>query len=474
MVSAFPPRYTQAMVAGQSLAGLVVALIAIFTSLIDSDDQSCVSISTSGSNFDQIADSLFYDSQDTPSWPPKTTAGEATASGSESFHQSEPSISQLFSSVTTSMDFMTLAQNGIAVLVLLGCIVTYRILERLPLTTFYMKKLTTEDGDGSSYAGKIDQGDLTRHARVRDSCTCDRCIAGNGQVCSGTNTDDSGPSLGTASDSIGSSLRRTGPIEEWRQLPQQPLPTLPNTESLRNPLLSADSSTLLALGEGERKRSMSNPSIVVGRTDFVLGAANVNESHLSRRLTRRVKGKFKPISRYSFSVFFCFLVSISMYPAVISEIVSTQGCTAGRARFFGQDTFILFSFVSYNASDFLGRLTAGCTGLCTVCGISPETWLPVAAVTRVVFVPLLLACRTTSSKDLMQNIEWLYDWMSGSDIYPLTIVPLFGFTNGFLVSLSMMGGSRKGPWAGTVMALSLNVGLFAGSLTSFLVLAVNG
>ncbi|CAM9876841.1 unnamed protein product, partial [Ectocarpus sp. 12 AP-2014] len=88
-------------------------------------------------------------------------------------------------------------------------------------------------------------------------------------------------------------------------------------------------------------------------------------------------------------------------------------------------------------------------------------WLPTASVSRLVFVPLMLACRSEHSR--------FRDWLS-ADVFPLTLMPLFAFTNGYVGSLSMMAGSQLGAWAGTAMVLFLSGGLLAGSLLSFLVL----
>ncbi|CAN0475789.1 unnamed protein product, partial [Scytosiphon promiscuus] len=166
------------------------------------------------------------------------------------------------------------------------------------------------------------------------------------------------------------------------------------------------------------------------------------------------RAKLAPVSRYAFAVFFVFTVTLSVFPGATSEIESSRRCQPGRPRFFAGDVFTLFSFVSFNAFDLLGRVAAGAPV------VLPKAWLPAASLSRIVFIPLLLSCRS-------QHSRFRY-WLS-ADAFPLSIMPAFAFTNGYVSSLSMMAGSQSGAWAGTAMVLCLSAGLFAGASLSFLV-----
>lgn len=430
-----------------------------------------------------------------------------------------------------SADLATLTRYAIAISVLLACMATYPSLERHPLATFYMARHDTNASraGGSSLVdaknaenlgsnvqgangdvGRVGYGAVGSRDAGRGSCNCDGCKAGSWEACSGT------ASIGSESVSDIGSSARTSSLHvrltvEAHQLLEEQAPTEEiNSSDLRQPLLPSTSSSnpksddgrgggdeggKLRVAEegwgdslpGERKlRDSSTSSCTVLVVSECRSDGGVSLPPLRSWVARRRvfwRNKLAPISRYGFSVFFCFVVSISMYPAATSEIISRRRCSPGSSRFFSDDIFTLFSFVSYNAFDLLGRLavSGGTGGVGNSDGIVakivviPESWLPLAALSRLALAPLLLACRTTRSSQnlLMGPWGWLRSWMSSSDIFPLTVIPLFGFTNGFLVSLSMMGGSQRGAWAGAAMVVCLSFGLLVGSLMSFVVLLAN-
>lgn len=601
MVSAFPPRYTQAMVSGQSLSGLAVALAGILVSLAGPDNDSCVRAQghqyqaafTSGFAIpgahtvkQQMAGGQYYGRAltyaaleeeyflgDAHRWLDDSmlTVAETVGSGSDLFEQVEAPAFQSVSSSTlsstmatvaapmhgkpmsddepNSVEVETLIRYSIAITVLLACMVTFVVLERLPLTLFYVTHqqhavaAAEEEGSGgSSNIVRIEDQDSGRGRTVSGErgglCRYDGCKADSWKSCSSANFSNNGDSSPSAAllIAVSDGLAASSPtlrhhIEGQRQHPlQQPfLPTFPSASEddlSRQYLLSHsehdynNTDMVSAIGEEyvkegmqREERNTSDASILErgssralrengGLSSLVtpgIATTTAREAEsrvllwkMSRRWVQQTTDTYGSISRYAFCVFFCFTVSISVYPATTSEIVSTRGCTPGRARFFGEDTFMLFSFVSYNASDFLGRLAAGYAGLSfSLFGMfSAERWLLPAAVCRIVFIPLLLACRTMGSSSspsspsegplFMRNGEELWvplradhliaNTLGRSDVYPLVLVPLLGFTNGFLVCLGMMGGSQKSSKAGTAMVLSLSAGLFAGSLASFLVL----
>eukprot|EP00903_Cladosiphon_okamuranus_P010937 g10329.t1 len=409
--SAFPPRYTNAMMAGQGLAGLAVALAGIFTTLAGPDDQSCIvdptstftssrDSSSSSSSSSSSRDDAFTDHQ------PARQAGALTLDGSGSPLGSS-------SCVAYTRDWGTLVYFSVAVVVLLACMLTYPLLERLPVIAFYTRGGDDEDGTALE---SVNGGDVHRVGGAKDDGW-----------------------LGVGSSAVvSSSSSPTGSSSMYRRLVDDtpPLQLLALDKSL------SDSDAYETRGEGEGPKADGLVAVNVVTATGVDG----------------LRARLAPFYRYAFAVFMVFTVTLSVFPGATSRIVSSRKCQPGRSRFFAEDVFVMFSFVSFNWFDFCGRLAAGFKRAL------PYAWLPPASLSRFGFIPLLLACRSENSR--------FPSWLS-ADVFPLVLMPLFAFTNGYVGTLSMMAGSQKGAWAGTAMVLFLNGGLLAGSLLSFAVLSAN-
>lgn len=407
MASAFPPRYTQAMMAGQGLAGLAVALAGLFTTLAGPDDQSCIvdpDITFTG----------FRDSSGSRRDDAFTDRRQARLAAVQALDGSGGGSPLGASCAAYARDWGTLVYFGVAVVVLLGCMLTYPLLERLPLTAFYTRG-GGDDDDGAAVES-VNEGDM--------------------------NGGSDGVWLGVGRSAvISSSSSPTGSSSMYRRLVDDSPPL--RLLALDKPL--SDSDAYERGGEG------GGPAPVPGSKAGGPVAVNV----ATAAGVDGLRARLAPISRYAFAVFVVFTVTLSVFPGATSEIVSSRRCRPGRSRFFAGDVFVMFSFVSFNSFDLLGRLAAG------LARALPYAWLPAASASRFVFVPLFLVCRSEQSR--------FRDWLS-SDVFPLVLMPLFAFTNGYVGSLSMMAGSQKGAWAGTAMVLFLNGGLLAGSLLSFVVL----
>lgn len=392
--SALPPHYTQAMMAGQGVAGLAVSLTGLFTTLASPDDTSCITGDTANifvttKESDSVGQLL-----DQPLEREKLIAGSVS---SAAFMSSDEACA------TYTRDDSTLAYFGIAVAVLMLCMISYPVLERLPLVIFYTQ---TGGGNGSRSSGELltdNNGD-------------------EGEICFVDNHHTVG-----ASASLGSSLHR--------RLVEAPPVRLLSGDTLRSDSPMYEK-TLASTGIGED----------------VLAIDAVNGSFVPKTW---LNSKLATISSEGFAVFVTFMVTLSVFPGATSQIVSSRECQPGRSRFFASDIFVLFSFVSFNTFDLLGRIAAGLKIAL------PNAWLPKASLCRVCFVPLLLMCRTDHSR--FRNLLT-------ADAFPLIIMPVFAFTNGYVGSLSMMAGSQKSAWAGTAMVLCLSLGLLAGCILSFLVL----
>lgn len=302
-----------------------------------------------------------------------------------------------------TIDWGTLVYFALGASILLMCFVTYPLFQRLPVALFY-----TRLGKGATALEDAEHMDSDAEG-----------LNSHDMNSSWGSFDDKGKIVGT---SVGPSVREL---------------------SLETPTfqLSAEKN-LLPDHEAETMGEMLEQ----------------DEAGVKGKVMHGIRSRLAPIARYTFTVFFCLMVSLSVFPGATSGVLSSRRCEPGRSRFFAKDIFTLFSFVSYNTFDFLGRLTAG------VVVLIPNRWLPTAAVVRLVFIPLILLCRSDNSR---------LPALLLSDIYPLTIVPALGLSNGYFTTLATIAGTRHGPWAGTAMALFTVGGCFTGSLLSFLVLYIS-
>ena len=116
--------------------------------------------------------------------------------------------------------------------------------------------------------------------------------------------------------------------------------------------------------------------------------------------------------------------------------------------------------MSFNLFDFIGRYSAS---KITFDWINAQNiWIPV--VCRVIFFPLFLLCRITDSQLPLVFV---------SDAWPIIIMILFSFTNGYFSSLCMMLGptltdAKDSMLAGNIMVFCLTVGLCSGAAFSFI------
>ncbi|KAI9659424.1 MAG: hypothetical protein M1821_001682 [Bathelium mastoideum] len=157
------------------------------------------------------------------------------------------------------------------------------------------------------------------------------------------------------------------------------------------------------------------------------------------------------------SVFITFALAMT-FPVFTQRITSVQS-SSELPRLFRPAAFVPVGFLFWNCGDLFGRLLTG------VPGLSLTKWprvLLILAIARAGFVPLYLLCNVDGKGAIIK-----------SDAFYLVVVQfLFGTTNGFVGSTSMMGaGEWVDPYereaAGGFMGLCLVAGLAFGSLASF-------
>ena len=216
------------------------------------------------------------------------------------------------------------------------------------------------------------------------------------------------------------------------------------------------------------------------------------------------------IGRHCFSVCLTFIVTLSVFPGITSEIRSehnptNQRCPNGVSRFpFGAGVWQAVFFLIFNVGDTLGR------ALASLGSLVPHRWLWLVAICRIGFIPLLLLCNlntgnssgggggsggggslspSSSSHHMTTNDHWnnheentsssipiIFGYFA-HDIYPIIFMCLLAISNGYVASLEMMHSPNLVPKheasrAGAIMAFFLVLGLVGGSLASFGIRAI--
>ncbi|XP_055492371.1 LOW QUALITY PROTEIN: equilibrative nucleoside transporter 1-like [Leucoraja erinacea] len=159
-------------------------------------------------------------------------------------------------------------------------------------------------------------------------------------------------------------------------------------------------------------------------------------------------------------VWFVFTVTISIFPAVTVDAVSTvAGDGIWRLYFIPICCFLMF-----NLFDWFGRsLTAFC-----MWPRKGSKWLVALVITRVVFIPLFMLCNIYP-----RQLPVFF----AHDAWYICFMVLFAFSNGYMASLCMCYGPqnvspKEAEMAGAVMSFFLSLGLASGAFLGFLVRAL--
>lgn len=161
------------------------------------------------------------------------------------------------------------------------------------------------------------------------------------------------------------------------------------------------------------------------------------------------------------SVFYVFCVSIMVFPAVSSGILSVHKDSGSP---WTTTYFVpLTSFLLYNVADFCGRQA---TAWLQVPGPTSRV-LPALVLCRTVMVPLFMFCN-------YQPRDHIHTVLFNHDVYPVVFNCLLGLSNGYLGTLPMIYGPKVVPRelaeaTGVVMSFFLTLGLAVGSAFSVLI-----
>lgn len=261
-----------------------------------------------------------------------------------------------------------------------------------------------------------------------------------------------------------------------------PMATSPHTSGESTPAaaMTNDGGSVTFGEKNENDIIMSSPGTTIFPNDPQVGL-------LPMILEERM-GTCELISyiwRNCFSVMLVFAVTLSVFPGVTSEIRSSTNLKNERCpssgRFFGAGVWQAVFFLLFNAGDTLGRLAAALRQ-CV-----PKKYVFVLSLSRVVFIPLFLACNVVASTpSVTPNGTMVFDGLmegeSGlgyfsEDHWPIIFMCLLSVSNGYVASLEMMNGPTLVPdgqqsRAGTIMAFFLVLGLVMGSMLSFAVRSI--
>jgi equilibrative nucleoside transporter 1/2/3 len=168
---------------------------------------------------------------------------------------------------------------------------------------------------------------------------------------------------------------------------------------------------------------------------------------------------FKKLHWLALSSAVCFAVTMA-FPVFTVEIESVHD-PANRPALLEPAAFIPLAFLVWNTGDLIGRLSSLIPGFSLV---RYPLGLFIFSVLRLIFIPLYLLCNVHGRGAVIN-----------SDFFYLAVVQLlFGITNGYIASCSVISATQRVPAeereaAGGFMGITLVAGLSVGSLLSFFI-----
>lgn len=167
-----------------------------------------------------------------------------------------------------------------------------------------------------------------------------------------------------------------------------------------------------------------------------------------RDLAWRIRG-------WGAAVTLVFAVTLTLYPAITSNIHASASGTC-----LWQAIFVPHMFLLFNLGDTIGRAT-----VCSIPKLQSSVMLLVLA--RVVFAPIFIAL---GAHDLPRSA-------ASSDALPIFAMLIFAVSNGWLTTAIFVRAPESvspadRPATGALMVLFLNVGLTLGSIASFVMSTV--
>jgi len=185
------------------------------------------------------------------------------------------------------------------------------------------------------------------------------------------------------------------------------------------------------------------------------------------------KSTWERIQLPAWTCFVVLFVTLSIFPSWTYQIEGSQQEDGYRSQQGEEETnlkhelFFAKMFLMFNVCDLVGRTTSGFVSLYWV--KSNLRKLLIASYLRaVVFIPLFLLCNHRRFNNGGVRVIFISQW------YPMALTAFFAYTNGLILSLTMMAWPCIAPktekQGAAIMAFACNSGLTLGSIFSILLL----
>ena len=231
------------------------------------------------------------------------------------------------------------------------------------------------------------------------------------------------------------------------------LASLPESSSYHDEIHNADPLARESLSDGDRVTLEGRADPIITTNDGDNDDEYTDEEN-EVAVFAAIKGPFV-------CIFLTFTVTLSLFPSWVSQLRSSHECQS-HFRLFN-DLYVPANFVLFNVGDLLGRIMSEKVPVGRISHMSLK--LNLVAISRVIFLPLLLLCVNENSSG-RKEIE--------SDIYSILVLFVFAFTNGILVSCSFMHGPHlvshttgMQERASEMLTFAVFFGLLSGSMLSF-------
>jgi hypothetical protein len=187
--------------------------------------------------------------------------------------------------------------------------------------------------------------------------------------------------------------------------------------------------------------------------------------------------KWEQISVPALTCFVVLFVTLSIFPSWTYQIQRLQwgkehqSPPSGREQESMRDDFFFAElFFTFTLFDLIGRITSDMVSLDWACN-SVRKLLTASYLRATLFVPLFLLCNHRRYNDGGMPALFLSNWV------PVLLTALFAYSNGLLLSLTMMAWPSTMPKSSrnegaAILSFACSLGLLLGSVFSFLLVKV--